>query len=137
LKSKPLYALFEKQLARKDAKPEAEEKEKADLEATLEKENADLEATLEKGRADLEAALEKEKAGLALAQTRSQRNLRPAQRGAAREHGRPDTRTRGGKRRTEGPDGGDGDGGPCGGIRWRSECRGTGLPASKKQQHSS
>jgi DNA repair exonuclease SbcCD ATPase subunit len=43
-----VYAGFEKQLARKDAKLEAEEKEKADLEATLEKENAGLEATLEK-----------------------------------------------------------------------------------------
>jgi hypothetical protein len=72
-----MYALFEKQLARKDAALEAEEKERADLEATLV------------------------------------------------------TRTRGGKRRTEGPDGDDGDGGSCGGIRWRSECRGTGLPASK------
>jgi hypothetical protein len=50
-----VYAGFEKQLARKDAKLEAEEKERADLEATLEKENADLEATLEKEKADLEA----------------------------------------------------------------------------------
>ena len=72
-----MYALFEKQLARKDAALEAEEKERADLEATLV------------------------------------------------------TRTRGGKRRTEGPDGDDGDGRPCGGIRWRSKCSGTGLPASK------
>jgi hypothetical protein len=50
-----VYALFEKQLARRDAKLEAEEKEKADLEATLEKERADLEATLEKEKADLDA----------------------------------------------------------------------------------
>ena len=55
-----VYAGFEKQLAREDAKLEAEEKEKDDLEATLEKENADL----EKEKADLEAALEKEKADL-------------------------------------------------------------------------
>jgi hypothetical protein len=55
-----VYAGFKKQLARKDAKLEAEEKEKADLEAALEKENTDLEAALEKEKADLEATLEKE-----------------------------------------------------------------------------
>jgi chromosome segregation ATPase len=59
-----MYAGFEKQMARKDAKLEAEEKERADLEATLEKENADLEATLEKEKVDLEETLEKEKADL-------------------------------------------------------------------------
>ena len=52
-----VYAGFEKQLARKDAKLEAEEKEEADLEATLEKEKADLEAALEKENADLEAEI--------------------------------------------------------------------------------
>ena len=52
-----VYAGFEKQLARKDAKLEAEEKEQADLEATLEKAKADLEATLEKENADLEAEI--------------------------------------------------------------------------------
>jgi hypothetical protein len=56
-----MYELFEEQLACKDAKLEAEEKERADLEATLEKENADLEATLEKEKADLEATLEKQR----------------------------------------------------------------------------
>jgi peptidoglycan hydrolase CwlO-like protein len=76
------YALMVKQLARKDAELEAEEKERDDLEATLKKENADL----EKEKAALEATLEKEKADLeadrgpraqARAQTRPQRKLRP------------------------------------------------------------
>ena len=52
-----MYAGFEKQLARKDSKLEAEEKEEADLKATLEKEKADLEAALEKENADLEAEI--------------------------------------------------------------------------------
>jgi archaellum component FlaC len=55
-----VYAGFEKQLARKDAKLKAEQKEKADLEATLEKENAGLEAAREKEKADLEVTLKKE-----------------------------------------------------------------------------
>jgi chromosome segregation ATPase len=48
------YALMEKQLARKDAKLEAEEKERADLEAALEKENADLEAEIYESSLKLE-----------------------------------------------------------------------------------
>ena len=135
-----VYAGFEKQLARKDVKLEAEEKEKADLEATLEKENAGLEATLEKKKADLEATLEKEILELKLEHKQEikeiydlyNEELQEKQHGAVR----PDTRTRGGKRRTEGPEGDDGDGGSCGGIRWRSECRGTGLPASKAESSS-
>jgi peptidoglycan hydrolase CwlO-like protein len=103
------YALMVKQLARKDAELEAEEKERDDLEATLKKENADL----EKEKAALEATLEKEKADLEaeilelkLEHKQDHKeiyDLPYTPRSCKRTWAvRSDTRSRGGKSKTEG-----------------------------------